>query len=81
MPAPSSGFKWFADTLRLEELLTTCDWPIKKDPTKDYDLLLRGLRACGESANASNKELGTNFESHHLLEKDSTEAGSDCITS
>ncbi|VDM65093.1 unnamed protein product [Strongylus vulgaris] len=28
------------DSVRLEELLTTCDWPIEEDPTKDYDLLL-----------------------------------------
>ncbi|VDM70845.1 unnamed protein product [Strongylus vulgaris] len=26
----------------LEELLTTCDWPIEEDPTKDCDLLPRG---------------------------------------
>ncbi|VDM80938.1 unnamed protein product [Strongylus vulgaris] len=30
------------DDVRLEELLTTCNWPIEEDPTKDYDLLLRG---------------------------------------
>ncbi|VDM76701.1 unnamed protein product [Strongylus vulgaris] len=31
------------DRVRLEKLLTTCDWLIEDGPTKDYDLLLRGL--------------------------------------
>ncbi|VDM75628.1 unnamed protein product [Strongylus vulgaris] len=30
-------------------LLATCDWPIEKDPAKDYELLLGNLRACGDS--------------------------------
>ncbi|VDM77125.1 unnamed protein product [Strongylus vulgaris] len=25
------------DGVRLEEFLTTCDWTIEEDPTKDYD--------------------------------------------
>ncbi|VDM77465.1 unnamed protein product [Strongylus vulgaris] len=37
------------DSVRLEELLTICDWPIEENPTNNYDLLLSGLWACGES--------------------------------
>ncbi|VDM71035.1 unnamed protein product [Strongylus vulgaris] len=36
------------DGVRLEELLATCDSPIKEDLTKDYGLLLRGLRVFGK---------------------------------
>ncbi|VDM76271.1 unnamed protein product [Strongylus vulgaris] len=43
------------DGVRLEELLTICDWPTEEDPTKDYDLLLRGLKACGENASTPQK--------------------------
>ncbi|VDM84859.1 unnamed protein product [Strongylus vulgaris] len=52
------------DGVSLEELLTICGCPIEEDPTKDCDLLLRGRRACGESAsmpqgtwNKANRDL------------------------
>ncbi len=37
----------------LEELISSCDWPIEEDPTNDYDRLLKGLRACGECASVT----------------------------
>ncbi|VDM76574.1 unnamed protein product [Strongylus vulgaris] len=36
--------------MEIGEALDLCDWPIVADKTKVYDLLLRGLRACDESA-------------------------------
>ncbi|VDM85963.1 unnamed protein product, partial [Strongylus vulgaris] len=47
------------DGVRLEELLTTCDWPIEEDPTKDYDELLRGLKACGSGDFEQDSEMRT----------------------
>ncbi|VDM75807.1 unnamed protein product [Strongylus vulgaris] len=43
---------------RLEELLTTCDWSIEEDSTKDYDLFLMVLRAYSESALMPTRNLG-----------------------
>ncbi|VDM78879.1 unnamed protein product [Strongylus vulgaris] len=69
------------DGVRLKALLTAFDRPIKEDPTKYYDLLLRGLRAFSESACL---ELGAwnEFRKPPRVsgEKKSTEAGSNCIT-
>ncbi|KAK6762037.1 hypothetical protein RB195_022941 [Necator americanus] len=36
--------------LRLEESLSQADWHIEEDPNVDYEMLLRGLRACSERA-------------------------------
>ncbi len=41
------------DGQRLEELLSCCEWPIEEDPTKDYELLLKGLEACGYCASTT----------------------------
>ena len=44
------------DGNRLEELISSCDWPIEEDPTYDYDRLLKGLRACGECASVTSEK-------------------------
>ena len=44
------------DGNRLEELISSCDWPIEEDPTYDYDRLLKGLQACGECASVTSEK-------------------------
>ncbi|CAJ0588207.1 unnamed protein product [Cylicocyclus nassatus] len=41
---------------KLEELISSCDWPIEEEPTYDYDRLLKGLRACGECASVTSEK-------------------------
>ncbi|KAK6764270.1 hypothetical protein RB195_024550 [Necator americanus] len=38
------------DDCVLEDSLSQCDWHIEEDPNVDYEMLLRGLRACAERA-------------------------------
>ncbi|KAK6753501.1 hypothetical protein RB195_012847 [Necator americanus] len=38
------------DDCVLEESLSQGDWHIEEDPNVDYEMLLRGLRACAECA-------------------------------
>ncbi|VDM74870.1 unnamed protein product [Strongylus vulgaris] len=69
----------------MQEFLATYNWSIEEDPTKDYDLLLRGLRACAKSASmprTRNLTKRTKFKAHQgSVEEKSAEAVSDCITS
>ncbi|KAK6737317.1 hypothetical protein RB195_019797 [Necator americanus] len=41
------------DDCVLEDSLSQGDWHIEEDPNVDYEMLLRGLRACAERASKS----------------------------
>ncbi|VDM68039.1 unnamed protein product [Strongylus vulgaris] len=43
------------DGVRLEELLTTCDWSIEEDPTMDYSAYQRTESLCGDDVEGTRR--------------------------
>ncbi|KAK6751442.1 hypothetical protein RB195_003062 [Necator americanus] len=58
------------DDCILEDSLSQTDWHIEEDPNVDYEMLLRGLRACAECASKPTKTTKELLERRTALRLD-----------